>query len=128
MQQNMLIASIRKVFILTTLGQQSSNNFKHMIQWKIEILVRHILNVLNLSNCPYSISKSLYFPVNFTKFLRTLIFVEYLQWLRLSTTCYFTYSNVLKFSNSDSKAATRGSSVKKVVCGVLLPGNFRCSG
>ena len=60
---NVCTKSLRKVFILTTSGNQSSNNCKHIAQWKIDASIFRILNILNLLNCPYF--KNLCFPEKF---------------------------------------------------------------
>ena len=43
----MLIWLLRKVFLVTTSGKQSSNNCEHITQWKIEMSILVILNILN---------------------------------------------------------------------------------
>ena len=47
MQQNMLIWLLRKVFMLTISGKESSNNCKHKTQWMIQMLILLILNILS---------------------------------------------------------------------------------
>ena len=42
----MLICLLKKAFILTTSGKQSSNNCEHMTQLRIEMSIPFILNIL----------------------------------------------------------------------------------
>ena len=43
----MLIFLLKKALILLTSGRQSSNNCEHIIQWRIEMSIILILNILN---------------------------------------------------------------------------------
>ena len=64
MQQNMLIWLLKKTFMLTSSGKQSSNNCEHITQWRKEMSILLILNILNWSTS---------FEQNVNKVTRTYI-------------------------------------------------------
>ena len=48
LHQNILIVTLKKLFILTKLGTQSSNNSQHITKWMIDMSILLILDILNL--------------------------------------------------------------------------------
>ena len=57
----MLILSLIKAFMVTTSERQSSNNCEHITQWKIEMSILLILNILSISSFKYDDNDDLLF-------------------------------------------------------------------